>query len=80
MSALTRWTPQIFFLLDDDRVGRRAKKFKGFRVPGSSGIYMQPVNAALLLALQSIPASSSSAADAQDLHHVTTMANYLFDM
>ena len=77
---MTRWTTQIFFLLDDDRVGRRAKKFKGFRVPGSSGICVQPVNAVLLLALQGIPAASSSAADAQDLVHVTTAANYLFDL
>ena len=71
---------QIFFLLDDDRVGRRAKKSKGIKVPGSCGSYMQPVNAALLLLLQSIPAASSSASVLQDLDHVKKVTNYLFDL
>lgn len=56
--ALDKW--QIFFLLDDERVGRRARKPKGIKVPGTGDILIQPVNAALLIVLQSIPAASTS--------------------
>lgn len=46
-------------MIDDNKVGRRSKKPKGIKVPGSAAIYIQPVNAALLVVLQSIPAAST---------------------
>ena len=55
--CVDKW--QIFFLLDDERVGRRARKPKGLKVPGTGEILIQPVNAALLVVLQSIPAAST---------------------
>jgi hypothetical protein len=66
---------QIFFLLDDERVGRKYRKSKGIKVPGTGAIFIQPVNAALLVVLQSIPAASASSSF-QGLSHVNKAIDY----
>ena len=70
---------QIFFLLEDDRVGRRPRKSRGIQVPGSGCIYLQPVNATLLLLLQSIPAASTYS-NLHDLDHVKKAAGYFLNL
>ena len=68
---------QIFGLVDDERFGRRSKKSKGIKAPGSGEIYIQPVSVALLVVLQSIPASTGLP---QDLEHVRNLTHYFFQL
>ena len=71
---------EIFFLLDDERVGRRrGKKPKGIKVPSSVSIHIQPVSAALLLLLQSIPAASARD-NIQNLEDVKRASNYFLSL